>query len=56
MAKKEKGGKGGYPDMLTPLTEGPQKGDTGVPSVNNPPVLKPGDPLGFIPGGTGKGK
>jgi hypothetical protein len=38
--------------LKSPLTVGAPKGEKG-PGVHNPPVLKPGDPLGFIPGGKG---
>jgi len=39
--------------LKSPLTVGAPKGEKG-PGVNNSPVLKPGDPLGFIPGKKGK--
>lgn len=41
--------------MKTPLTVGKPKGEKG-PDVNNNPVMKPEDPLGFIPSGGDRGK
>lgn len=40
--------------LKSPLTVGRTGAEPG-PDVNNSPVAKPGDPLGFIPGGK-KGK
>lgn len=41
--------------MKSPLNVPSQKGEKG-PNVNNIPVAKPDDPLGFIPSGGSKGK
>lgn len=41
--------------LKSPLNVPAGKGEKG-PQVNNIPVAKPGDPLGFIPSGGSKGK
>lgn len=41
--------------LKSPLNVPAPSGEKG-PSVNNIPVAKPGDPLGFIPSGGSKGK
>lgn len=41
--------------LKSPLTVGAPKAEQG-PDVNNVPVAKPNDPLGFLPSGGSKGK
>lgn len=41
--------------LKSPLTVGRPKNEPG-PDVNNSPVLRPADPLGFIPGNARKAK
>lgn len=43
----EKFKSGGYPDMVTPLTEPLKPRDPRSP-VNNPPLSNPNDPLGYV--------
>jgi len=53
MAKKSSSKYG--PEFLSPL-DTPKPGKDPGPPVANPPVATPKDPLGFVPGGSHKGK